>query len=62
MEARHKVMEADRDKRRRRSGESISHNINSRDVNHKAGELSQVGKVELLSGGPGQRNPEQGKC
>ena len=48
---------------RRRSGESISHDVlnNARNMHYRAGELSQVGQVMLLSGRPRWRNPEQSK-
>ena len=47
---------------RRRSGESICHNIlDPRHVHYRTVELSQVSKVVLLKRGPGQRNPEQDK-
>ena len=47
---------------RKRSGESISqNNLAARNMHYKAGELSQVGQMVLLLGGPRRRNPEQGK-
>ena len=44
-------------------GESISHHgVNSGNMNHRAGEFSQVEQVALLPGGQRIRHPEQGKC
>ena len=41
---------------RRRSGESISHNIlDARNMHYRAGELDQGGQMALLPGGPRQK-------